>query len=100
MVLPGFFMMGGSYTTSELLGGKRSSRTSARISARKSSRRSARRSARKSSRRTARRSARRTARRRTGRARRTTLSNPLIYVRISKFFFVVKILTSWVCRVF
>ena len=32
MVLPGFFMMGGSYTTSELLGGKRSSRRSARKS--------------------------------------------------------------------
>jgi len=52
-------MMGGSYTTSELLGGKRSSRRSAR----KSSRRSARKSSRRSARRTARRSARRTARR-------------------------------------
>ena len=65
MVLPAFFMMGGSYTTSQLLGDKRSSKRSSKRSTIRSSIRSSKRSTIRSSirstRRTAKRSTRRTA---------------------------------------
>ena len=72
MVLPAFFMMGGSYTTSQLLGDKRSSKRSSKRSPKRSSKRSTTRSSKRSTRRTARRSSKRTTRRSTRRSTRRT----------------------------